>query len=386
MPNLATESGCDDASPRRTKLSVLTGLPFLRFGQNDRAGSDKSGGDEPRRDCADSVGCAQSKHRRSYPDWSGAPLVTDCPSMASSESSDEDMGDEASVRALAEGTHLQVQACILRLKSTSPAPTEASFVYPDELELRLAMASNESGSTGVLQVNGVTVPGSEAFTVLRRDRQGCYVSTDQLALTQSTTIEVSEEGHTWACGRFVYECSEKGESSWNLEFFPFDPSVVSAPTCSVPAAMELEMCVVGKNASTPCCLQATVECIPSSSRSTRSAMFRQPSLPSVCEDSVMDEESVRSPRSKLPPLADLYDLKDKTLLTYFDPAIEYARGDGSDPSWFGAGVRVGMGIGLGVCLGIGLGAGLLMSSYQRAQAAVKRITPGGDVLRLTNLR
>ena len=80
----------------------------------------------------------------------------------------------------------------------------------------------------------------------------------------------------------------------------------------------------------------------------------------------------------------LTDLKEKSLMTYFDPAIEYARGDGTDPSWFGAGVRVGMGLGLGVCLGIGLGAGLLVSSYQRAQAAVKRIAPttAAEVMRL----
>ena len=69
------------------------------------------------------------------------------------------------------------------------------------------------------------------------------------------------------------------------------------------------------------------------------------------------------------------------------PACRYARGDGTDPSWFGAGVRVGMGLGLGVCLGLGLGAGLLMSSYQRASAAVKRIAPmsaaTAEVMRLS---
>ena len=104
-------------------------------------------------------------------------------------------------------------------------------------------------------------------------------------------------------------------------------------------------------------------------------MGRMPSLPSVSEESVLP--AMLSANS-------LADFKDKSLMTYFDPAIEYARGDGTDPSWFGAGVRVGMGLGLGVCLGMGLGVGLLMSSYQRASQAVKRIAPStSEVMRLT---
>lgn len=271
----------------------------------------------------------------------------------------------------------------MRLKPHS----KVHFPHPDELQLRLAVPTTTTAAAGnVLQVNGVPIPGSEVATVLRRDRQGCYVSTDQLAVVQTATFEVYQDGHTWTCGRFVK--NEDNPSTWALEFFPLESHVPDSgggrsqnesPTC------DLELCVVGKCCGAPCCLSENVQCTPAPPRaSPRGAQLgRLPSLPSVNEERVMEEADTAAPLKFLS--ADtLTDLKEKSLMTYFDPAIEYARGDGTDPSWFGAGVRVGMGLGLGVCLGIGLGAGLLVSSYQRAQAAVKRIAPttAAEVMRL----
>ena len=252
-------------------------------------------------------------------------------------------------------------------------------MHTEELQLRLCVPSTATEPVAALQVNGVPIPGSEVSTVLRRDRQGCYVSTDQLAVAQTATFEVYQEGHTWTCGSFVRHGGNDDETTtWTVEFYPMESAVPTSPRKGEELApsCELELCVVGKCGGTPCCLSGNVRCQSARRTSPRGTMMgRMPSLPSVSEESVLP--AMLSANS-------LADFKDKSLMTYFDPAIEYARGDGTDPSWFGAGVRVGMGLGLGVCLGMGLGVGLLMSSYQRASQAVKRIAPStSEVMRLT---
>ena len=212
----------------------------------------------------------------------------------------------------------------------------------------------------VLTVHGASTSANASGTlVLRRDKPGCYISTDVWSVDERTTLEVTDRGDVWLTCELT-PTEKDGARSWKL-------------LCRVPEESEaketlprwelnLEVSLVGKFKDCPCFLTQTA-------RTTRRICSRgsSSSLHAIDEDAVALGED-KDGFAIIPGFSERFEETYRAL----GGTGSFSEGESGDLTWFNAGLRIGVGVGLGICLGAGLGAGILVRSYQMTKNSLKK--------------
>jgi hypothetical protein len=246
---------------------------------------------------------------------------------------------------------------------------------------------------------------------MRRDRAGCFVSTDEIFVFHSAPFEIYCEKERWATGVLTRRAAEGATTSpkWTLELSPCVPVLTGdAPLATSPASasverafsvdsvcrLSLEVCLVGACDGDHVCMTRVAPLQAWKVKSARSFVQR-PSLGAISEMCVEWSDSDDGARpeddggeagsarqwSLVPWKGELSVFDRAELLRnvrkrYEDLMHEYHSSGGGDKelasedlfkgelTWFSAGIRIGVGVGLGVCLGVGLGVGVLINGVK----------------------
>ena len=268
------------------------------------------------------------------------------------------------------------------------------------LRFRRARGSGWDGRDGgaVMTVNGrAVVNGEEAVVTLRREREGCFVSMDEVTFAEDFEYELTWEREMWATGRGR---RNDADDSWTMTMTHASLSRTlsleaerAAP--KAPKACEVELAVVDAAKSERVCLvnhlSIPIEKIIRPRRRGTPTVVGETSaiLPVIDEHShgvnaatVIVEATKGANHShnahaawKAPSILGGGEMDNLAILgrmrQRYESMMEYQDeypGEGTKLSWFDASLRLGIGVGLGTVLGLGLGVGVVVNGFRRLGA------------------
>lgn len=267
------------------------------------------------------------------------------------------------------------------------------------LRFRRARGSGQEAREGgaVMTVNGrEVVHGQEAVVTLRREREGCFVSMDEVTFADDFEYELTWEREMWATGRGR---RNDADDSWTMTMSHASLSrtmSLEAERASpkAPKSCEVELAVVGAAKSERMCLvnhvSIPIEKIIRPRRRGVPTVVGETSaiLPVIDEHShgvnaatVIVEATKVANHShnahiswKAPSILGGGEMDNLAMLgrmrQRYESMMEYQDEypEGTKLSWFDASLRLGIGVGLGTVLGLGLGVGVVVNGFRRLGA------------------
>jgi len=300
-------------------------------------------------------------------------------------------GDEEGSRAT-----LRTRAVYARVSTNATDVDLARALDDREKNVRLRVRArgregrdaSEDGESSRVTVNGTARATGEAVVTLRRDREGAYVSMDDVTIEGEFDFDLAWDRDVWGFGSGGVD--ENGE--WRLSLRETPARAVSRSReaeramrdeCS--GTFEVELGVIGTSRGERVCLVTSIELPlqrvlppPRSPRVSVTLGETSAVLP------VIDEHATTVPVQSTKAVARQHrhstwrapsllsgDLESLAILSRmrqrYESIMEIPDEYPVEPmklSWFEASLRLGIGVGLGAVLGVGLGVGVVVNGFR----------------------
>jgi hypothetical protein len=268
-------------------------------------------------------------------------------------------------------------------------------------------------SASSIRVNGAAVASGEAEITFRREREGAWMSMDEVRFVGDFDFELALDREMWAMGT-----GRKNEDgTWSMVMTPgasltrtvsreaervFYAAAGALPKSPKTAECRVEFGIVGMSQDERVCLVNQIDLplekvLGRAQKRIAPVMVGETSamLPAIDEHTGISTASVsvdavnaaarQHHKTHWSSFLDRGDMDNLAILSKmrqrYESMMDYQDDYPADPvklSWFDASLRLGIGVGLGVILGAGLGVGVVVNGFRAISTKRLRSNPKAD--------